>query len=920
MSGTTLAARAKQALTNHDEKPRARTELVRVYKAFRKLEEARLKMRHRAGDDGQEVCRTRSDMMDILLKHLWREALPICEVPNADKFPISVVAVGGYARQCMNPYSDLDVTFLLPGAGLHPSREEAKVISFFINLMWEVKIHLGDHSTRSVGETFRGANGNYEIKTSLIDARLIAGHEKAFMDFQKGFDKHCFNKQEAAFLRDRQSDIAARHAKYENTPYRQEPNVKSGPGGLREYHNLQWITYAKFRTTDLRELVKRELIAPNALREIEAAYGFILRVRSELHTLERRESDVLTLKLQGQAVSRLGYSQRGILRRIEALMRDYYGHSVNMLHRTSEVLDRLHLLTLEEESRGVKGFLARRRARVEKFDGFIAKLEREEKDARIYAEDASIFKDDPPRLMRLFVQTQQRHLRLSPDLFQLVQKSLKLVNTNFRQNQAVRESFEAILSRKGDVGRALRQMHRTGFLGRYMPEFGALTNLVQHEFFHQYTADEHTLRCVERLDELAGTPKPGNEFFAKLFRELQEPVILYLALILHDAGRAANSASHSTDSADMAMNVSKRMGISGERRRLLLFLVDSHLELYRTATKLNIDDATVIADFARVVRNQGYLDALLVFTVVDSKGTSAGGWTSWKESMILQLYRNTSEYLNDPTDFLSRATAPLDELKQEVLKHSKASHAQEIETHFASMPRSYFNFRAADNIAFHMRAIRWHEERVEANPDVASLPTLTWVNHPEQGCSELIVVCRDRPLLLARVSGALSANNINILSADLYQRSDGIVLDIFRVCTTNFEPVTSDRSRTRVRASADAAFQSEDFDFSHEINAHRRPLRGLQEFAEIPQRVYINNDRSANQTLIDLQAIDRIGLLYDIFSTIGNLGLNITHARINTEKGAALDAIYVQDKDGHKVTDKHILAKLKEGLNKAVFT
>ncbi len=911
---TSLTARAKAAFQITGDKPRSRAETVRIFKAFRKIEEARLRILHGNGASGRETCELRSNLVDVLLKYLWQDALVLSEVPTAVKHSISVVAVGGYARACMNPFSDVDMTFIIPGNGILPSPEQGKIIGTFVNLIWDLKMPLGDHATRSVTETFKQANVNYEIKTSLIGARLVAGQSEAFTACMKDYDRQCLDGQEDHFLEDRQKDIASRHEKFENTPYRQEPNVKNGLGGLREYHNLQWITYAKFRTMNLKELVKRGLLLPNSLREIERGYDFILRVRTELHYIEKRESDVLTLRLQGVVANHFNYKHHSILRRIEVFMREYYMHAVALLHRTSEVLDRFHLLTLEEEMKGVKGYLARLRGnKTEKFDGFISKNE------RLYAESDTLFQEDPPRLMRLFIHTQQRHLRMSPDLFHLVQKNFALVNHTFRYSKATRETFEAILSQKGDVARVLRQMHRVGFLGKWLPEFGALTCLVQHEFFHQYTADEHTLRCIDRLDELSGAPKPGYEFYQKLFREMQEPAMLYLALLLHDAGRAANKAEHSTESADLASRVCRRMQITGERRRLLLFLVDSHLELYRVATKFNIEDPGVIEAFSRIVRNQQNLDTLLVMTVCDSKGTSANSWNSWKESLILQLYRNTGSYLNDPSDFVASISAPLDELKLAVQKKFDATYAGEITAHFQHMPRSYFNFRSADTIAFHIRSVRSHLEQSEKNSDRADIPTLIWEDHAEQGCSELIVVCQDRPLLLARISGALAASNINILGADLFQRSDGIVFDIFRVCTTNFAPVNNDRIRSRVKASMEAAFQTDAFDFSAAIAEHRRPLRGLQEIAEIPQRVHINNVRSPAHTVIELQAADRIGLLYDIFTTIGRLGLSISHARINTEKGAALDNIYVQTVAGDKLTDKDIMATLREGLEKAVF-
>ncbi|WP_156346459.1 hypothetical protein [Verrucomicrobium spinosum] len=379
-------------------------------------------------------------------------------------------------------------------------------------------------------------------------------------------------------------------------------------------------------------------------------------------------------------------------------MRDYYMHSSNMLHRCSELMDRYHLQAVENGKPSLVARLLRKTVpKVEKFDGFVAKND------RLYAEHPKIFVEDPPRLMRLFVHTQQRHLRLSPELFHLVQQSWALINITFRYNKAVRESFEAILSQRGDVSRVLRQMHRVGFLGRYMPEFGALTCLVQHEFFHRYTADEHTLRTIDKMDELAdATPQKGMELYKRLFREMQEPYIMYMALLLHDSGRALNTNTHTDASAELANRVCRRLQIKGSRRQLLMFLVDHHLTLYRTATTKNLDDPKVVSEFAGIMRNKQNLDALLVMTLADSRGTSDKSWNSWKESLILHLYHNTVRYLNDPSDFISSITAPLEELQGEVRKKLDSYYEREIAAHFQHMPRSYFNFRSPDIIAFHI--------------------------------------------------------------------------------------------------------------------------------------------------------------------------------------------------------------------------
>lgn len=914
-----LEAAAQKVFGKDVTLPRGRTETLKLCKRFLRLKEQRIKQRHRAGGSGVEICRMRSDVMDYIVRLLWQECLAALEPAVRSKLNLSVVAHGGYGRQVMSPGSDVDLTFMLPGNSSNVSPELAKLIGDYLLFFYDMKLKVG-HGTRSVGDCLKLANESMETKTALMEARFLCGNEEAIQDFRARFNKECMTGREAEFLKLRQQDLASRHNKYGGTNCVQEPNVKNGCGGLRDYQNLIWMTYAKLGTLNPQDLVTKGLLTPAGWKEIQQAYDFILRTRNEMHYTEKRASDILTLRLQGFVATNLGYRHKRILRRIEAFMREYYMATRDILQRSSEVMDRFHLQALEDEStrKGLLNFMVRRKTalkRAEKFDGFIAKNE------RLFVEDKALFKEDPSKLMQVFLHTQQRHLRLSPELFQLMQESFRLVNVSYRYNKGVRETFEAILSCKGDVARVMRQMHRVGFLGRYMPEFGALTCLVQHEFFHRYTADEHTLRTLDKLDELSGPPKPGLSLYQNLLHELAQPAILYLALLLHDAGRAANAKAHDAESTVMADAVCRRLQIKGEKRKLLLFLVDNHLLMYRTATTMNLDDPKVIGEFAGIVRTKEYLDTLLVMTYADSKGTSEASWSGYKEASIRQLYHNTLQFMDAPADFMRRAAVPMDEVRAGVTKELGAEFDLEISAHFQHMPRSYFNFREPVQIADHIRQFRqFFTQLMVEEAEAGLLPVMTWTDHVEQGYSELTVTCWDRHQLLARISGALSAESINILSADLYQRGDNLVLDMFRVCNTNFAAVTSKTARQRVEASVRQAFLAQKFDFGPAIAKTRKAIPGYDEvMSEIPQRVHINNDLSHDQTIVELQVVDRLGLLYDVFMAIGKLGLNITHARIGTEKGVAIDSIYVQDENGRKLSTRLVLDTLQGKIEEAVF-
>lgn len=913
-----LKKSAQKFFPEEDKLPRGRAETLRRAKQFLKIKEQRIKQRHRSGNhSGAEVCRMRSDVIDLLARLLWRECVAALPGQVRAKLNLSVVAHGGYGRRVMSPGSDVDLTFMFPGNSGKVSSEVAQLIRDYLLFFYDLKFKVG-HGARSVGECLALANDNIETKTALMEARFLASQPDAFDEFRARFDKECMKGREEEFLRLRQMDLTTRHTKQGGTPFVQEPHVKNGCGGLRDYQNLIWMSYARHRTLNPKDLVGLGLISKSGWREIEKGYDFILRVRNEMHYTERRGGDLLTLRLQGPVATNLGYRQKKLLRRIEAMMHDYYTATRDILQRSSEIMDRFHLQQLEigpKKSR-LMGFLARSRKeekQQERFDGFIRKHE------RVYAENASIFKDDPQRMMRLYLHTQKRHLRLSPDLFQLIQDNFRLVDASFRYNKDIRAIFEAILSSKGDAARTLRQMHRVGFLGRYMPEFGVLTNLVQHEFFHLYTADEHTLRTIEKLDELTDPTLTGVELYRNLYNELQEPYVLHMALLLHDAGRAANKKTHTDESTTLAAAVARRLMIKGERRRLLLFLVDNHLLMFRTATTKSLDEPQVIGEFAAIVRTRENLNTLLLMTYADSKGTSEQSWTGYKEASIRQLYHSTLRYLDAPTDFMRLAQLPQEELRGDVMKKLGAGYAAEVSAHFQHMPASYFHFRDPDVICSHIRHFRKFFEQLMTEKAAAGLlPIMNWEDHAGQGYTELTVVCWDRHLLLARISGALAAESINILSADLYQRADHLVLDIFRVCNTNLAAVSSKSARNRVEDAVRKAFSGADFDFKDAIAQKVGKSVSMRDEIgdEIPQRVLVSNAVSPDHTVLELQLVDRLGLLHDIFMAIGRLGKNVTNARISTEKGMAIDSIYIQDENDRKLSSEADLAAVEEAINR----
>ncbi len=866
-------------------------------------------MLHRSGASGMRVSKRRADLLDVLIGHLYLDAV---DAAGGGSPGVTLVAIGGYGRGRLNPCSDVDLLFLHGQGAAGLPKVASELVESILYMLYDCGFIVGQ-AVRSVKESIKEANSDNRTKSSIIESRLLFGDSGLYDDMLDAFNKHCIAGHERDYLKERLEAIRLRHEKWRNTPFLQEPHVKEGCGALRDYHNLIWISYVRQGTTKLKDLIEDKLLTATAYREMRKAYDFLLRVRTELHYQQGRATDILTLRMQGAVATRLGYRERGILRKIEAFMRDYYTHTNNLFQRASELGDRFYLEERERDNKApLVGFLARRKFKVEHFDGFVAK------NNRIYAESRNTFRSDPDRLLRIFGHAQVRHLRLAPPLFSLVQRSWNLIDRQFRYRDSNRDTFEAILSRKGDVSRALRQMHRAGVLGRYLPEFGALTNLVQHEFFHRYSADEHTLRVVAELDGLSEADDRRRAVYRELFNELDDPFVLYLAILLHDSGRAKNTDHHDEASAVLAQAVARRLSLKSKRRKLLLFLVDSHLELWRTANTKNTHDPNTIGDFARIVGDARNLDYLMLLTYADSRGTNEEAWTETKEAPIRFLYHETREYLEDAAAFADRRRRAQEELLEEVRAGLPDSHASTVVAHFQEMPARYFARREPAHIVRHIELLIDYFEGwafAEQTPE----PILHWRAIPEQGCSEFTVIWQDRHGLVSHIAGALAAHKVNILSAEIFARGDGVVFDIFRVCTTNFEPVTSDHTQRKIAKLLISGLLGGEMAYDDLIDEADDGLRDWQEMADqFPQRVYLNNISDPDHTLLEIQALDRLGLLHKIFTSVSELGLEVTHARITTTRGAAIDTIYVVGPDGRKIEDKETLDRLLDCIRGAL--
>ena len=641
-----------------------------------------------------------------------------------------------------------------------------------------------------------------------------------------------------------------------------------------------------------------------------------------MHYHTNRPQDVLGKNIQPAVATNLGYGDRSPSKRIEKFMRDLYVHMRNVYLITRTLEQRMALVSPQQTGRIAKlrqmlpGAAPRKMP--EPVDGFLFV------NGEIRAVNNRIFRDSPRRLMRVFLHAQQRHMDLHPDLAQLIRNQLSLVNREFLNDEHIRETFLTILDRRGEVGHILRAMHEVNFLGKYIPEFGKLTCLVQHEFYHQYAADEHTLVCLEQLDKIWEAQEPPFKYYEPVFQSLEHPGYLYLALLLHDVGKAAEHeiGRHAAVGASLALRAAKRLQLEPAATETVRFLVENHLLMATLSQRRDLDDATVIRNFARQIGTPEKLNLLLLLTFADSQGTSDKLWSSFKDSLLWQLHSRAMALLTGGTEFRrasKQAREEVRDLVRELTPHRITD--EELNAHFSSLPQRYFEIYTPAQIQDDVELVHRFMHRLILEGQRALAPVTAWIDERDRGYSLAKICTWDRAGLFGKIAGSLSAVGLNILGAQIFTRADGVALDTFFVNDARTGKLAEREQREKFSNLIEAVLTGEEMDFRALIAKQAARSNYSAYLGErLATQIKIENEASDERTLIEIETEDRLGLLYTISQTFAELHLDISAARIVTERGAAIDSFYVRDMDGGKTLSmarvERIVTRLREEIGK----
>jgi [protein-PII] uridylyltransferase len=873
----------------------AETDLKRLARVYVEKGRAALFERHRSGAGGLEVVAAWSTVMDHLIRHLYSAISTDCGDRFFENKPsFALVAQGGYGRGELNPHSDIDLLFLY-----------SRKISPFVQAVTEKLQHtLWDagmepaHATRAIGDCIRLAESDMKVRTSLLDARFLCGDYALFQEFEKKVQPRLLKTGIQRFIREKLHESDARHGQYGGSVYLLEPEVKEGEGGLRDIQTARWIARARLKAKDLEALVPSGIIDASDLARLKESQDFLLRVRNELHFATGKHQDQLTFEQQENVSSALGFEGEEGLRGVEVFMRTYYLHAAQ-ISRLSNLI--IHRITDCDKPRFATSYVFGRTLR---------------EGIRLLKGQLTITKPEllnsaPDNLMRIFDDAQKYHCQLSHESRELVRQNLHLIDDAFRRSAGANTPFFSILKWKESVYETLAEMHRSGVLGAFIPEFGRLLCMVLHDAYHIYTVDQHSLHLIKEIERLrAGEYAQSLPLLTQLGREAEKIELLYLGMMFHDIGKGFGGG-HSEIGARMVRPIARRMRLNADDGALVEFLVRHHLLMTHTAFRRDLEDQKTIFDFAKTMGSVNNLKMLYLLTFADVKAVGPDVWNPWKASLLGELYVKALNILEESEkgefqrdDLLAVIRRVQTRVRRQL---SKDYSDESIENFIEVMPDRYFLSTPEDDIPAHFELMeRFNGEKAEVSVE----------HFPERDCTSVVICAQDRPGLFASITGVLTALQLDILNARIFTASDGRILDVFRISHHGrSEVVMGEQKWVKFRLALDGVLDGK-IDVENLVSSAKPRLFPQKHAPKVSTVVNVDNEASDDFTIIEIFTEDRIGVLFTITHSLHGLGLSIHVAKISTNVDQVADVFYVTDQRGGKIIEAAEVETVREFLRR----
>ena len=848
------------------------------------------------GAGGMETLAAMTDLVDGLIVARYREAIRHGgeKLANAGLRQCCVMALGGYGRRELAPYSDIDLMFLF-----QPGSEEAakSLVRAVLHPLWDCGFQVG-HSVRTIADCIELAGSDSTVKTSMMESRFLAGSADLFEKFHSRYVRKVVSKGTDWFLDQKLEERRREYEKFGETVYLLEPNVKKSKGGLRDLHLLQWAGIARFQAPTIRELSDRGILSRADSVALTDAREFLWRVRTLLHVHAGMAQEILSFDEQVWLAEHFGFRDQPHLLAVEQFMQQYYQHTMGLHERCMRFIERCRSVPLWQRitrlwpaPRVDHDFVVRR--------GILTVAE--ERHAKVL--------ESPASLLRLFDLARSQRLTIAPPLLEDIHRQVETVPAEAFHTPEVSHTFLKIMSGPGPAY-TLGAMHRAHLLEKLVPAMARVRGLMQFNQYHKYTVDEHSLLAVERAEAVAEDPGVLGD----VYRSIKRKDILHLAVLMHDLGKGQEE-DHSDVGQRLAEEVAVRLGFDEQETRTLSFLVHRHLVMAHTAFRRDPNDVKVVLPFAREVGTPEVLKKLLVLTAADIAAVGPGVLTKWKESLLVELYARTMAEVSGERD-AQGATDRLVQVADEVCRESALAGVEGadrawVEAQLKLFPERYLYGTSAARIAGHLAAVkRLHLGEVVVDAGF----------NPELGTCEYAVVTHNdlTPGIFSKIAGVMAGSGLQILDAQILTRTDGTVVDTFHVTDPDYqgEPPADRRKIVGERIAA----VLKGWDHVDDVLRRGARLNMTKPLPKAPEaiEVRIDNETSDGFTIIDVFADDRQGLLYVITNAIFQLGLSIHAARISTRLDQVADVFYVTDLRGKKLEDHHQLERVRAGVETAI--
>jgi len=809
-----------------------------------------------------------------------------------DNSPIAIIAVGGYGRKELFPFSDIDLLFL------HDSENSAvaEYASRILYALWDMKCTVGQ-AVRSISQTLEAASKDYTIATSLLDMRFIYGNKKIFNSLQAQFLSQKQTQDSSLFVEAKLQEHDARHLRTGDSRYVLEPNIKEGKGGLRDLHTLYWLLKYIYDITSYPEIAKLGLLTPEEYRLFSTAQEFLWQLRIHLHLQAGRAEERLTFDMQHAIAEAMGYHDSHAPRAIERFMKQYF-----LVARNSGSLTRSICAILEENGKrkphlGIAGSMAK----ASQLDEFTLELGR---IALMHEED---FSNKPYLLIKLFELAHKHRLEIHPHTLQKVTRSLWLIDSTLRRDAVANQSFMNILLSNENPEPILHAMSDAGVLGKFIPDFGKVIGQMQFDMYHVYTVDEHTLCALGILHNIgAGKYREDMPLASEIYGTIKSKRVLFLAVLTHDIAKG-RGGDHSVIGELIARKLARRFGFDAYEIETCAWLVRNHLVMSRTAFKRDLNDAKTIEDFTLSVQSPERLKFLFLLTVADIRAVGPKVWNGWKNALLRDLYYAAEAEMGAGQHSQPRHHQQLQFELRQLLPDWQQQMIQEF---VSQMETSGAKGLDNETIAAIARLVR--ELAGSLNP-----LALHTHSNPSRSITQVMLATPDSTGLFAKTSGVMALAGANIVSAKIFTLKNGTAIQIFNIQDSEQQLFDKPDRLARLSVLLNQALSGE-LEPANALATLKPAYPSRLEVFKVTPRVNIENTISNEHTVIEVTGRDRIGFLHHVTHHLAKLKLTIATAHITTYGERAVDVFYVKDLFGMKIIHQKKIQDITESLLKAL--